>query len=256
MAENQRLFMRKWVDSKIMEGYINNIQNKDKNIIVPKDSIAVYTAITNDYDTLKEQPSSARDSTKFIAFTENKQVSKTWEIKSVCKDFKDPNRNAKIHKVLSHKFLPEYEYSLWIDGSVTIRFPFSIQRLAEIYLAEHDLAIFRHPERNCLFQEANVCLKRRLDDPEIIKKQVERYTQDGFPSNNGLVEATIILRRHSPKVIEFNEAWWDEIQNGSKRDQISFNYVAEKVGLKFKYFPGSLRTENYLFKITKHNKQR
>jgi hypothetical protein len=43
----------------------------------------------------------------------------------------------------------------------------------------------------------------------------------------------VILRRHTPAVAAFNEAWWAEIQAGSRRDQVSFTYVAWKLGLRY-----------------------
>jgi GT2 family glycosyltransferase len=255
MTENQKVFQRKWIDTKIMDGFVNGPLNK-KHIKVNSESIVVYTAITGGYDTLREQRPSARNSVKFIAFTDEPHESKTWEVREAHKEFSDPNRNAKIHKVLPHLYFPDHAYSLWIDGSVGIQFPFGVDRLAEVYLADHDMAIFKHPDRNCLYQEANTCINRNLDDKDLIRQQIQRYTKEGYPPNAGLVEATIILRRHTPKIIEFNEAWWNEIQNGSKRDQISFNYVARKVGIKWRYFPGDLRTPNSLFQVNSHKKKR
>jgi GT2 family glycosyltransferase len=251
--ENQKEFRRKWIDTKIMEAYIGG--RTGRIIDVPKENIVVYTAITGGYDNLKEQTPTARKDIKFIAFTDETIVSKTWTTNKASTHSKDSNRNAKIHKIMPHKFFPDHEYSLWMDGSVHIIFPFGVNRLAEIYLSENDLAIFRHPERHCLYQEANICINRRLDDSDIIHNQVQRYTKEGYPSNAGLVEATIILRRHSPEVIKFNEAWWEEIQNGSKRDQISFNYVARKLGLKWKFFPGDLRNPNTLFRVDNHKRR-
>jgi hypothetical protein len=58
----------------------------------------------------------------------------------------------------------------------------------------------------------------------------------------------------------FNELWWDEIQRGSKRDQLSSAYVARRVGLKVGIFPGSLRNDradyNWLFEISDHAVER
>ena len=47
------------------------------------------------------------------------------------------------------------------------------------------------------------------------------------------------------------EDWWIEIKYGSRRDQLSFNYVAWKQNLKFNYIDGDIRN-NEFFSITKH----
>jgi GT2 family glycosyltransferase len=257
MSENRNLFHRKWVATKIIQGYLDENRAKKPDFTVDPKSVVVYTAITNrtnDYDNLKEQPPTSRG-VDFVAFLEAPIESKTWECRQINKGFPDPNRNAKIHKILPHKYFPDKLYSLWIDGSVTIEFPFSVEKLIELYLSDSDMALFKHSERHCIYQEANVCMQRRLDDPNVIREQIQRYTKDGHPSNAGLGECTILLRRHTDQIKEFNEAWWKEIQNGSKRDQISFAYLTRKMGIKFRYFPGHLRAENYLFHRDFHKKQ-
>jgi hypothetical protein len=57
----------------------------------------------------------------------------------------------------------------------------------------------------------------------------------------------VILRRHTDAIRHLNEAWWNEIVRGSRRDQLSFNYVAWKLGLRYATFPLSLATGNGLF---------
>lgn len=250
---NSGYFYRKWVETKIIDGFLN--ENRSKKIKVDPKKAVVYTAITNGYDNLKEQPLTAR-TVDFVAFLEKPVESQTWKCAEVCKDFTDPNRNAKIHKIMPHLFFPDKEYSLWIDGSVNIEFNFSIEKLIEIYLSDCDMALFKHPDRNCIYQEANACIQRKLDNPEVIRRQIEKYTREGYPSNAGLSECTILLRRHTPQIIKLNEMWWNEIKNGSKRDQISFNYVARKLGIELKYFPGHLRKKNYFFAREGHNKSR
>jgi hypothetical protein len=147
-------------------------------------------------------------------------------------------------------------YTAYSPTSVNQGFKFSIEKLVQLYLSDCDLALFEHSERHCIFEEANVCINRRLDNPEIIRKQINRYHQEGYPANAGLGECTILLRRHTPEIIEFNECWWQEILNGSKRDQISFQYVINKLQLKHRYFPGHLRCTNKLFKRHFHANQK
>ena len=46
------------------------------------------------------------------------------------------------------------------------------------------------------------------------------------------------------------EDWWTEIKYGSKRDQLSFNYVAWKNDLKFNYIDGDSRKNEYFERDT------
>ena len=100
---------------------------------------------------------------------------------------------------------------------------------------------------NSVYMEADALLtldKRGLakDRADLIKKQVQRYYDEGFRSQNGHVAAAIMLRRHhEPRVIEAMEKWWSEIEKGSRRDQLSFNYAAWKTDLPLVYLPGDCR---------------
>jgi len=106
------------------------------------------------------------------------------------------------------------------------------------YLKRHDLALHRNPIRNCVYQEAAFCLKYNLDRPELIIRQIQRYFDAGYPQHNGMVECGVILRRHTAKIQRFNEAWYEEIKLGSRRDQLSFNYTAHQLGIKYGCLPG------------------
>ena len=91
---------------------------------------------------------------------------------------------------------------------------------------------------------------------DIIQKQINKYSQLGFPQNIGLISGGVILRRHNEKdCIQTMEDWWSEIKYHSKRDQLSFNYVAWKNKFKFNYLDGDIRDNNY-FNFMKHEKNK
>jgi hypothetical protein len=196
----------------------------------------VYTAISNGKDNLHPQPSILRDGAEFVAFTDDHTRTAGWDLKRVSTGFGSPNRNAKVHKILPHVYFPDKTYTLWIDGSIVLKKNFSFDKLVDKYLQDSDLAVLQHPIRICLYQEAAECIHLNLDNHDKIRQQIFRYTSDQFEPNLGLAECKIILRRNNEAVESFSEFWWQEICNGSQRDQISFNYAAYKTGLKFCYF--------------------
>ncbi len=213
--------------------------------------MTIYTAITGNYDLLKEQPKPPQSGLNYEAFLDREIVSPTWKVKPATSQFPHPCLNAKYHKILSHISFPDSEITLWIDGCIQIPNITPILDLAKCYLADSDLAVFAHSERYCLYQEAAFCIQRRKDDPKAILRQVFHYTQKGYPANDGLAECTILLRRHTKQVRGFNELWWNEILTGSFRDQISFPYVVRQTGIKVNYIPGNVR-DGSLFLRRKH----
>ena len=84
------------------------------------------------------------------------------------------------------------------------------------------------------------------DNMNIIHSQVDRYRKEGYPENNGLARTTVVFRRHNEDdVIVNSEGWWTEMKYGSRRDQISFNYVAWKHDLKFNYIQEDIDDNEY-----------
>lgn len=159
----------------------------------------------------------------YTSITDNKDAPRD-DIKcfSEYNKFKDPVLNAKIYKVLPHLFM-DTEWSLWVDGTVTIK------NLDE-FLKEcegHDLVVFKHPNRNCLFDEAEEVIRLGLDSEDIVRSQILRYK--AFPRQKGLGACYIIFRRHTEQIKSLCEKWWAEITRGSRRDQISFPYVFHEV---------------------------
>ncbi len=213
---------------------------------------AVYTAITNRYDTLKPQPRDFAGQARQLAFLDRStadfhgQRSRGWEVVAGEVPDTDPRRASRYWKANAHLALPQSGISLWVDASISIAAPMSLARLAGLFLAEHDICVFSHHARRSIAAEAQACKALQLDDPDVIYAQLARYATEGYPDED-LAELPVILRRHTPAIEALNESWWSEITRGSHRDQISFNYVAWKTGVQYERFPLSLAVRNGLF---------
>ena len=212
--------------------------------------IVVCTAITGGFDTLKDEQ--VIDGVDFVCYTDDANLkSKTWDIGKASNISSDPNRNAKIHKILIHKYLSEYEYTVWIDANIYLTVPAKV--LIDKYLETNNIALFKHAERNCIYDEAYACIKYRLDDVGTIQKQISYYREKGYPKNNGLHECTIVLRKNCKEIQELDDLWWNEICSRSRRDQLSFDYCTYKLGLKVKDIEGCVKDNKY-FKRVAHRR--
>lgn len=209
--------------------------------------IAVLTSITGGKDHLREDQ--CTDGAKFIAYVSVQRGSEVWEERHAYNRFQSDRRNSRVPKILSHEFC-EAEYSIWIDGNLALRV--DPGRLVETYLGSCDFAIFRHPFRNCLYDEAETCSRDGLDDPDVISRQVSKYAAAGYAKNLGLAEANVIIRRHSDEVIHFNKTWWAEYCLHSVRDQISFMYAASKAGLRINWMSPTVFTGHEYFHGVEH----
>jgi hypothetical protein len=210
----------------------------------------VFTSIIGNSDALLVQPNNGD---QFLAFLDVASAVQPWEIVQVERKLAWSRMESRRYKILSHLELPPHEYSLWIDGRVQMKEGFRIGDLVEQFLDDADIAMFAHHKRTCIYEEAWECRKLGLDDPKVIYDQIARYTRDGYPANNGLHEGSVILRRNSEQMQNFNQAWWEEMQIGSVRDQLSFDYLAYKHKISVAEFPGDLSSGNPYF--VRHERQ-
>jgi glycosyltransferase involved in cell wall biosynthesis len=198
-----------------------------KNIVDFKE-IAVVTAITGDKDDLIEQTS--YQGVEYIAFTDQK--SSQWKTRKPCDKFKEPVMNAKIHKILTHKYT-DLPYIVWMDGNCKLKQdPHELIKL----MGDEDFAFFTHPGRDCIYDEADTCVQLKKGNPKELAEQIREYAKQEHAPHSGLCELTCFIRKNNPKSnLEF-EKWWAEICRYSNRDQVSFPLI-------FKYWetiPGTV----------------
>lgn len=220
--------------------------------------IAVYTSIFGGYDELHENQYKM-EGVDYLCYTDSDIKSDTWEIIQSTPIYNDPNRNAKKYKILPHRYLSDYDYSVWIDGNILI-----VKDIREL-VTQHKYQVFDHNQtildpRNCIYKEYNAIIQlgnsnggNYKDNPQIMHAQVKRYLNEGYPHNNGLATNPILLRNHNDsEVIKNMEDWWLEIKHNSRRDQLSFDYIAWKNNFKYKFLDGDSRKNEYFLQTGKH----
>jgi len=214
--------------------------------------VAVYTCITQGYDSLKA-PLFIDKRFSYFCFTDNpSRVLPPWEFHPISLrglSPKDQNRYIKMHP---HDFLPAYDVTVYVDGSIQI-----VGDIHELVLSAlnspEDIFLYRHPQRSCIFAEAAACADLSHDWIWTIVSQMRRYSSAGYPVENGLFEGNVIIRKKSASVRRLMEQWWREYSAGAKRDQLSLPYVAWRFAIPL----GSLgesdaRLEGRYFRLVNH----
>lgn len=187
----------------------------------------IYTAIFGGRDTLKD-PKIRTPGARYVCFTDEPLRSDVWEIVRAPVEDGSPRRTSRTYKLLPHRYF-ETEYSLWVDASFCINV--DVRTLMECYLARADLALFNNPVADCVYELSERLIQIRLDSPDRIRSQIQRYRSEGLPERGGVLHGAVLLRRHTPEIARFNEAWWDEYQRGSVRDVLSLRYCSWRLGI-------------------------
>jgi hypothetical protein len=196
--------------------------------------LVVYTAIIGDYDDLVPPPvqRGADDNISYVCLTDQTRTPVPgWTYRPLPHrelSAQSRNRWAKFHP---HVLFPEHNASIYVDGNIEILA--DPMPLAVEVLQQASIGLFDHPVRTCLFDEARECARIGFDWSPVIRAQVQRYALDGLPTNAGLYEGNVIVRAHHDAAVRrAMECWWDEWDNGVKRDQLSLTYVLWKQGLE------------------------
>lgn len=211
--------------------------------------ICCYTCITSGYDWLKpvlgQHECLDNGKIDFICFTDNPKMRQLdWQTRLIPEELNGLSKvkQQRVIKICPHRFLKEYDISIWVDGSIQI-----IGDLKD-FISQYDLEktpLYTriHPARKCIYKEAKTCIALKKETKLVADQQMARYRSEGYPTNAGLAETGIILRRHNDKMCQrICNLWASEVLIGSHRDQLSFNYACWKEH----FLPGYLKNE---FKI-------
>jgi len=187
--------------------------------------LGIYTATFGAYDTPKSYPAGDYD---VVVYTDDRSL----QVSGATVRWADfgwlpPVRKARFVKALSHIWMSAYEATLWLDASMTIRDPAAM--MFDVYRLKEQIAAPLHRERNCIYQEAKICASLGIEKPFVADAVARRYREENYPEGAGLHETGTLFRVNCPEVHRFNRLWWALIENGSHRDQLSFDFAAWKL---------------------------
>lgn len=204
--------------------------------------ITVYTASFGERGVLYE-PKWIRDDVQYVCFTDKPEskIPPQWKIYRTTLIQPTPNLTAKQFKILPHEHLEQCEGSIWIDSNFEVT-PLGFDPV----IGDSDLTLFKHFERDCIYDEAIAVVQSKFEQPDVVERVVSRYRAENFPEHFGLSECGIIIRRDTPEVRALMRMWWNEICLGSHRDQLSFMYCVWKSGFPVNILPETTRSNPYV----------
>lgn len=199
-------------------------------------NIVTYTVIVGDYDKLRP--------TKFpsVCLTDGySRQTAGWTLRGIDRAHEHPRRASRHPKMRPELYFPDTDYSIYMDGNIDLLVP--PDELLSNLKMKHDMALFKHPQRGCLYHEAKACLKRHKGSEHLIRQQIARYDSQGFPRGFGLTACWVIVRKHTDATADFGRIWWDEYLKGASRDQLSFDYVRWMLDMEYDEIQGNLFKE-------------
>lgn len=140
---------------------------------------------------------------------------------------------ARIPKMFGWDIWPGYDYYLWLDGSIRLSQPDSVRWFLD-KLSDGDFAVFKHPVRNTIAEEADY-LRTKLKagshyinsryGGEDLDGQLRAIEQNDSYADTRLFATGAFMYRPSPAVTKALTDWWVHTSRFHVIDQLAFPYV-------------------------------
>jgi len=211
--------------------------------------IAVYTANFGGYDRLACQPD--LEGVDWFYFTDDPRLrSDRWTIRASTGRYAHPRLSAKWFKLNPHRVLASYRRTIWIDASIRVKSTTFVDELVTC-LADRVLAVFPHPDRDNIFDEARVSYGMVKYQQMPVLEQVEHYRRVGFIVQELYAGGVLVRDNASRGLRRLNRDWMQENVRWTYQDQLSLPFLLWKHGIDPAKIPFNL-WQNHLFSIEPH----
>lgn len=148
-----------------------------------------------------------------------------------------PRLQSRIVKMFGWQMVPEHDVYIWVDSSCALQHKDSVKWLVD-QLGEADMAVFKHPDRSSIQQEADY-LKHRLSincpyitpryKNELIDEQLTEIFDNNYYTDNRLFASTVFIYRKSYVAKRALKEWWYHTSRYHAIDQLSLPYVLDNI---------------------------
>jgi len=189
--------------------------------------VGIYTAIIGDGPYCLREDFKREHHIDYICYTDRQDIkSDVWEIRRIKKQ-KHPILKSREIKILCHRWMPGYEYSVWMDTRFV---PFYKHQIWINHQKASDapLVVMDHNKRRCALEDLRVLGLKS-------SRQYNLYKKD-LPEKFGLWAPGIMVRRHDDaRLAEAMEFWYNEIvEEETVRDQPALAYTLYKTGVPYR----------------------
>lgn len=143
-----------------------------------------------------------------------------------------PRLQARTPKMFSWQLVPGYQHYLWVDSSCRLASKDSVKWFLE-QLGNTDIAVFKHPHRNTVQEEADYLKHRLAINCPYITPRYENEDIDGqlaeIDPQSPLYASTAFIYRDSPDVRAALKEWWYFTSRFHSIDQLGFSSAISKL---------------------------
>lgn len=193
--------------------------------------VAFVTASAGRYDTPKWHEH-LLPTADYLLFSDTIKQHPLYEVRPFPYYNIDPTRMARFIKTHPRTVAPGYKVVVWIDGNIVIRGDLR-EEIDSFRRSGCAIGAISHPLRNSIYDEADACRLLGKDEPTLIERQLARYRAHAFHSQYLIESNVMMFSLDHPQLTEALSFWWGEIEQGSRRDQLSLPFAIEQSGVEW-----------------------
>jgi hypothetical protein len=211
--------------------------------------VAVVSSLYGGYDQ-PASPASQDMACDWVLVTDREVDCWPWKTVVEPRPGVSPRLAAKVAKCRPDLYAPNADLTIWVDAHVRIIHPGFVSWMVR-GLGRAQVAQLAHPQRRSLTTEAALSASLSKYGGLPLAAQVAHYLEGGYPDGWGLWAAGLIVRRTSPEVRAFGDAWLAEQVRWTIQDQLSEPPLLWRMGLEVATLPGPL-IGHWAFTLARH----
>lgn len=147
-----------------------------------------------------------------------------------------PRLQYRIPKLFGWQYFPSADIILWLDGSMSLSKPESLEVLLKM-LGNDDMLLFKHPWRDTVEEEVNHIEDKLKEGNKYITsryknglhlQQLGEIQKDPNYQDGILYASNVFMYRNDPKVHRVLDMWWFFQSRYYTCDQVSLPYAIHK----------------------------
>lgn len=198
--------------------------------------LAVVQSCYGGIDSLLDSPRQSVEPDEWVMVTDGDIHPETHRHVMQPRPWMHPRLAAKHAKMQPFDYV-DADVAIWLDTGAVIKSEHLIETGLEV-LGDADMALWQHPERGNIHDEATCSAAMGKYDGQHTRQQAAHYIAQGLPP--GLWATGFIVWRNSERTRRMGAHWLAECVRWSMQDQLSFPYVAWMHDVDVNAMPQSL----------------
>lgn len=197
--------------------------------------------------------------TEYVCFTTDERIygnkGKTypWKIFDVTKiiealEFPKLDRKVKqFFQINPHLFFNNFNISIYIDSNKIYDLSSNTQEYVRLIDPNHFMLTLNSCDNDCAYREAISQFNNDLISKEMYESIIQLYGWYRYPKNNGMVEPTIIIRKHNDnRCKEAMNKIWNFIMKYKLSETFFINLSLWYFKYSYSYIPANLFYKKYV----------